>query len=297
MTASATPGQNSEDAMSATTANTYEVRVAGHLDQHWTGILSGLSLSHEPDGTSTLTGPIVDQAHLHGILTAVQSIGATLLALTPVNTSGGSEREREQTPPLPLERVTWPVHTPRLTLRPAQPKDADATWQFRRLEQVGRWLTEIPTDLETYRATFNNADRLATTLVIEHDGAVIGDLMLRVEDAWAQAEVATDAAGTQAELGWVLDPGHTGAGYATEAVRELLDICFSGLGLRRVTATCFGSNEASWRLMERLGMRRELHAVTDALPRSGEWADTYRYALLATEWGTARTAHRRATQF
>jgi RimJ/RimL family protein N-acetyltransferase len=36
--------------------------------------------------------------------------------------------------------------------------------------------------------------------------------------------------------------------------------------------------------MERLGMRRELHAVADALHRSGEWLDTYGYALLAEEW-------------
>jgi RimJ/RimL family protein N-acetyltransferase len=41
-------------------------------------------------------------------------------------------------------------------------------------------------------------------------------------EAWAQAYVANPARGAQAELGWVLDPASTGAGYATEAVRELL---------------------------------------------------------------------------
>jgi RimJ/RimL family protein N-acetyltransferase len=87
----------------------------------------------------------------------------------------------------------------------------------------------------------------------------------------------------QAELGWVLDPAHTGHGYETEALRELLRLCFDELDLRRVVAKCFSDNEASWRLMERLGMRRELHAVRASLHRSGEWLDVYGYAMLACE--------------
>ncbi len=64
----------------------------------------------------------------------------------------------------------------------------------------------------------------------------------------------------------------------------MLRICFEGLGLRRVTADCFAENEASWRLMERVGMRREAHNVRDSLQRSGQWLDGYGYALLAEEW-------------
>jgi RimJ/RimL family protein N-acetyltransferase len=108
--------------------------------------------------------------------------------------------------------------------------------------------------------------------------------MLQIEDAWAQAEVADQARGVHADLGWVLHPDHAGHGYATEAVRELLRLCFAELGLRRVTANCFADNTASMRLMERIGMRRELHAVRESLHRSGEWLDTMGYALLAEEW-------------
>jgi RimJ/RimL family protein N-acetyltransferase len=107
------------------------------------------------------------------------------------------------------------------------------------------------------------------------------DFMLRVEDAWAQAEVAVD---TQAELGWVLDPACTGHGYATEAVRELLRYCFQDLGVHRVTANCFFDNDTSWHLMECVGMRRELHAVRGSLHRSGQWLDTVAYAILEEEW-------------
>lgn len=184
-----------------------------------------------------------------------------------------------------LER---PLRTDRLTLRAATPDDLVPTWAFRRLAPVSEWLTSAPQDLEGYREVFCEPGRLATTAIIAlghgSAGGVIGDLMLRRDDAWAQAEVADDARGLDMELGWVLDPAHTGHGYATEAARELLRHAFEDLGVRRVTAVCFRDNEASWRLMERVGMRRELHAVRDALHRSGRWMDSVAYALLEEEW-------------
>lgn len=184
--------------------------------------------------------------------------------------------------------VTWPVRTGRLTLRPATTDDADATWAFRRLESVNRWIAGEPAALEDYRVHFVNPDRLGTTVVVELDGQIIGDLTIKVKDAWAQAEVADRARGVQAELGWVIHPDHCGNGYATEAVRALIRLCFAQLGLRRLTANCFADNTASWRLMERVGMRREFHTVRDSLQRDGEWLDALGYALLADEWrGTA----------
>ena len=187
-----------------------------------------------------------------------------------------------------LDRGVWPLRTQRLTLRPATADDAAATWRFRCLPEVAEWITRADSDLGDHRARFTSPDRLAKTLVVELDGEVIGDLMLAVEDAWAQAEVADQAQAVQAELGWVFHPGHSGKGYATEAVQELIRFCFEDLGLRRVTANCFADNEASWRLMERLGMRRELHTVRDSLHRSGAWLDGLGYALLADEWPGTR---------
>jgi RimJ/RimL family protein N-acetyltransferase len=184
----------------------------------------------------------------------------------------------------PLDAVAWPVRTPRLSLRPATAADVGPTWRYRRLAAVSRWLIREPRTVEDYRLQFERPDSLAKTLVMELRGEVIGDLMVTVEDGWAQAEVLEQAQQVQAELGWVLDPGHGGHGYASEAVRELIRICFEELGLRRVTANCFADNEASWRLMERVGMRREIHSVRDSLHRSGRWLDGLSYALLADEW-------------
>ena len=189
-----------------------------------------------------------------------------------------------------LARITWPRHTQRLTIRPATTADTEATWSFRQLDSVSQWITRAPRTIDDYRPQFEDPASLAMTLVIEIDGSVIGDLMLRIEDAWAQAEVTEHAKQVQADLGWALHPDHTGHGYATEAVSELMRIAFEDLGLRRVTANCFADNEASWRLMERLGMRREAHNVRDSLHRSGQWLDGYTYALLADEYKQADEA-------
>lgn len=157
-------------------------------------------------------------------------------------------------------------------------------WSYRRLDAVNRWLSRAPRTRDEFGRVFDDRVWQAKALVLERDGAVIGDLMLGIDDGWAQVEVADDAKGVQAELGWCLHPDHAGLGYATEAVRELLRVCFVDLGLRRVTANCFADNEGSWRLMERLGMRREIHATRDSLHRSEGWLDGYGYALLADEW-------------
>ena len=183
-----------------------------------------------------------------------------------------------------LDAVAWPVRTPRLSLRPATPADLEPTWRYRRLEEVSRWLVRAPGTFEDYRIQFERPDTLAKTLVIELRGEIVGDLMVTVEDGWGQAEILEQTEQVQAELGWVLSPDHGGHGYASEAVRELIRLCFEDLGLRRVTANCFADNEASWRLMERVGMRREVHTVRESLHRSGRWLDGLGYALLADEW-------------
>jgi RimJ/RimL family protein N-acetyltransferase len=179
---------------------------------------------------------------------------------------------------------SWPVHTKRLTIRPAVDDDLEATWRFRRIPSVGQWLTSQSEDLAAYTEHWKIPGRSDTTLIVERDGEVIADLMLRVEDAWSQAEVREQARGVQAEIGWCFDPAVGGQGYATEAVAELIRICFEDLRLRRVTANCFADNVPSWRLMERLDMRREQHTVRESLHRDGRWLDGFGYALLADEW-------------
>lgn len=261
----------------STPPTVYEVKVAGHLDDHWSDRLGGFTITRHAEGTSTLTGTAADQAQLHGVLAGLRDVGVELLALHPAEPA-------ESAPPA----LGRPLRTRRLTLRASIPEDAEATWAYRQLADVNDWLTGTPDSYDDYLAQFVTPARLATTVIVErHDGAVIGDFMLRRQDAWAQTSVASQAAGREVELGWVLDPTHTGLGYATEAVHELLRHSFEELRVHRVIASCFAANVASWRLMERLGMRREAHTRRDALHRSGGWLDSFSYALLADEWTPA----------
>lgn len=64
-----------------TTAPTYRLTVDGHLDDHWSDRLGGLAITRASDGTSTLVGPVADQAQLHGVLAGLRDLGVTLLDL------------------------------------------------------------------------------------------------------------------------------------------------------------------------------------------------------------------------
>lgn len=59
----------------------YDIRVEGHLDDHWSDRLGGLALTRNADGTTTLTGCLTDQAQLYGVLSGLRDIGATLLSV------------------------------------------------------------------------------------------------------------------------------------------------------------------------------------------------------------------------
>lgn len=191
--------------------------------------------------------------------------------------------------PHPLAGLRWPRPTDRASLRPAEPDDVEAVWAYRRRPDVGRWLGGHTEDLDAFREWYARPARLAKTLLVEHRGLVVGDLMVSVGDGWAQSDVADHAVAVEADLGWVLDPAYAGRGLATEALEAVLALCFDDLGLRRVTADCFAANSASWRLMERVGMRREAHRVAESLHRDLGWVDSYAYALLADEWRSRLT--------
>lgn len=185
-----------------------------------------------------------------------------------------------------LNAVPWPLVTERLTVRRVRDDDVEHTWRYRRLPEVGDYISWWSDSFEEYRRHQWDDKRRRLMLTIEHTdtAAVIGDVMLKIQDGWAQAGMESHARGTEAELGWSLDPAFGGHGYATEAVREVIDACFTHLKLRRVSAGCFADNEPSWRLMERVGMRREEYSRKTGLHRSGVWLDGMLYGLLAEEW-------------
>jgi hypothetical protein len=60
----------------------YQIRVQGHLSDRWAAWFDGLTIENRPDGEAVLTGPLADQAALHGVLGRIRDLGLTLVAVS-----------------------------------------------------------------------------------------------------------------------------------------------------------------------------------------------------------------------
>lgn len=146
------------------------------------------------------------------------------------------------------------------------------------------WLLNDAVDPVEYheQLTAELADRHKHEVVAVRDGAVIAHAGITVLPPRAQASTST--ARGEGGIGYVLDPAHAGQGLATEIARELLHVAFEELDLHRVISDTLAGNVASWRVLEKLGMRREKHALSSVWHRELGWVDEFEYAILREEW-------------
>ncbi|MFF2890185.1 GNAT family N-acetyltransferase [Paenibacillus sp. NPDC057967] len=89
------------------------------------------------------------------------------------------------------------------------------------------------------------------------------------------------------EIGWVFHPRYHNQGFATEAAQEVLKFAFEQLNAHRVIATCQPENIPSYRIMEKIGMKREAHfrkCIPAHYKKGTGWWDGYFYAILEEEW-------------
>ncbi len=107
----------------------------------------------------------------------------------------------------------------------------------------------------------------------QSDGALVGGLTL--------GQIRRGVAQT-ASLGYWMGQAYAGQGYMSDAVRAMLPYAFNGLRLRRVEAACLPENDASIRLLERVGFIREGYARS-YLCIAGAWRDHLLYAILADD--------------
>ena len=139
-----------------------------------------------------------------------------------------------------------------------------------------------PYDVFTEESSIQEAvkrskDKNFWAVCLKESGKVIGNIYLAARDfdTW--------------ELGYAFNAHYHGKGYATEAACAMVDDVFKNHNARRVIAMCNPLNEPSWKLLERLGMRREGHLLQNIYFKkdaSGNpiGSDTYEYGILAKEW-------------
>ncbi|MFD6179251.1 MULTISPECIES: GNAT family N-acetyltransferase [unclassified Isoptericola] len=181
--------------------------------------------------------------------------------------------------------VTWPRRSGPVVLRPPTSDDLDQVLTWRNRPGVTRWLLRTQVDPDRFRAAWlaSADDPTDHGAVAELGGVVVGTGSLSVGDGMGQTQ--GDAwRGAEGSLGYLVDPAHEGRGVATAIARGLLEVAFDELGLHRVTAGCFAANTASWRVMEKVGMRREQHGVQDSWHAELGWVDGFTYGILAEEW-------------
>ena len=174
------------------------------------------------------------------------------------------------------------IETERLLIREYQESDWQAIVERTSKEEVARhmfWDTNRWSQKEVIEwIRGQQALSLETTgryveFAVVRDDVCIGDVGVK-----RLSEVNQDA-----EIGWTFHPDYWGQGYAKEAAAALMDYCFEHLNLHRIISICDARNTASYKLMERLGMRREAHHIKSCYNK-GEWTDDLVYAVLREEW-------------
>lgn len=170
------------------------------------------------------------------------------------------------------------LETERLILRGYKKEDFDSVhfygsnpdfskfeaWGPNTVEDTQRFISDMIT-----QASSSPRYKFDFALELKNQGKMIGGVGIRRETQQSQV----------ANLGWAIHPKFQRQGFATEAAKRLIRFGFENLNLKVIYATCDGRNEASYRVMERLGMKRVGHLLGDKMQK-GTLRDTLRYEIL-----------------
>ncbi|HNJ98978.1 MAG TPA: GNAT family N-acetyltransferase [Ilumatobacteraceae bacterium] len=171
-----------------------------------------------------------------------------------------------------------PLQTERLTVRMMREGDTAALLAYRNHPEIARYQDwDLPYPEETARRFIDDQAAVDgpaagrwVQLAIDHDGEVVGDVA-----------IGLDEAGLQATVGYTLAIAHHGKGFAREALAAVVDaLCASGV--HRFEASLYPENIASMRVIEAVGFTFE-SLIRSAFPVKGVWVDDLRYSLLAPD--------------
>ncbi|HEY4189577.1 MAG TPA: GNAT family protein [Candidatus Limnocylindrales bacterium] len=183
--------------------------------------------------------------------------------------------------------------TKRLVIRRFRSADAEAFARYRSIPEVARYQSwEAPYSVERARSFVGwmeahypdeRGDWYQLAIATRDDpDTLIGDCAF-------QARAAEPLI---ADIGYSLDPAVQGRGYGTEAIAELVRYLFEDRSKHKVCADCDIRNDRSWRLLERVGFRRE-GVMQEAFWDGDGWASEYLYGMLASDWHEQATLGRK----
>lgn len=178
------------------------------------------------------------------------------------------------------------METERLLIRKFTPDDWQDLFEYLSKPEVVRYEPyDAFTEEQARQEAINRSSNSCFWAVCLKDSSkLIGNLYISEQDfdTW--------------ELGYVFNNSYQGKGYATEAAKALIENLFINGTARRIIAMCNPINVSSWKLLERLNMRREGHLLQNIWFFKDDneqpiWQDTYEYAILKEEWQGIKCAN------
>lgn len=167
------------------------------------------------------------------------------------------------------------ITTPRLLIRTFEAQDWQAVYSYMSDKTVMHYMPEgvlNEDQVQNFITENSNEQAKHFAIVLREQQRVIGHLVFH--------KYFGDHT---YEIGWVMNPAYHYHGYASEAAQALLDHGFNKMKLHRIIATCQPENIASYRVMEKIGMRQE-GFFKKCIPHGETWWDEYYYAILEEEW-------------
>ena len=176
------------------------------------------------------------------------------------------------------------IETQRLILRPFGEEDLDIIYRVYSDEEVLRYTPFDPMDREKAQALLDTMT--AEWKKPEPENREMAVIRKDTGEKLGRCHAQYDPEKDSAMIGWFLKQEAWGNGFGTEIAKALIDYCFDELKVHRVWAICNPANPASWRVMEKCGMRREGYFREKCrYEKKGmvTWEDELEYTILASE--------------
>lgn len=190
--------------------------------------------------------------------------------------------------------MTFHLETERLVLRQFRESDLETFLSYRNDPEVAKyqgWNVPYPREkgIEFVQkmavAVPGQSKWLQIAVELKSTHEMIGDVAFSIKREDER----------QAMIGYSLARPYWGNGYAYEAISCLLAYLFDQLDLHRVIAECDEENVPSWRLLEKLGLRREAHLIENLFFK-GAYCNEFHYAMLGREWKERHSSRRHETE-